>query len=355
MIRYRDTLSMKELAKRFIAVALHACTPAKLRNLSKRRVILVKPKATFQSYVESRKFGQLMKILKNQRLNFRAWLPDNVVNAENGESALHLILKNSPPVEIVELLIQRLKQIRPESNPVAHQDAYGMTPLHVAVARSCDVRIIELLVFGNGTSADADTVAGIADCHHRYPLHYICTIPTRLQKNTTGSDGNTTFSDDLRIIGCLVISFPAAIDSPDKNGWTPKHMAESLSADEKVLEILRNPSREFQRCQKNVMKHSSVITPTTSHETEALGLPIDEIICYRANNIKNDSDYDDDVSTIGWNVDRNATSMSSNRGKSTNLDGIQKQVDIVFDLSMNEIKFDVPKFKKELSVKYRFI
>ena len=346
---------MAELARRFIVVALDACTPPKLMKRLKRRIILVKPKATFQSFIETQKFGQLVKILKNERCNFLVWLP-NSATAEKGESALHLIMKYNPTFEVVELLIQRLKQLHPEANPVKCQDEYGMTPLHVAVARSCDVRIIELLVFGNGASADESNVAGIADCHNRYPLHYICTIPSRIQRYASDMNASSMLDDTLRIIRCLVVSFPVAIDSPDKNGWTAKHMAESLNADGKVLEILQNPSMVQQSCRKEFVKQSSVVTPTTSCETtEALGLPFDEIHCYCIKNV-NDTDYEDDVSTIGWptNLDITTTASTTNGSKPSKQDKVKAQIDNI-NHSIQEINVGMLKFKRELSQKYRFL
>ena len=351
LIRHEDCLSMAELARKFIVVTLAACTPPKLSKTLKRKVDLVKPKASFQSFIETQKFRQLLKILKNKRCNFQTWLPDSAT-AENGESALHMILKYNPKVEVVELLIQRMKQMHPETNPVTYQDEYGMTPLHVAVARSCDVCIIELLVFGSGVSADERNVAGIADCHNRYPLHYICTIPSRIQKNESDKCAISMFTNTLRIIRCLVVSFPAAIDSPDKNGWSAKQMAESLDADGKVLEILQNPL--MTECRKLSMKQSTVVTPTTSCETtEALGLPFDEIYCYQMKKVS-DNDYEDDVSTIGWNIYIETPTSKTNHSKSNERNQTKVQIDGL-SLSTNEINVDVSKFKKEFSQKYRFL
>jgi Ankyrin repeats (3 copies) len=353
IIRHKDCLSIAELARRFIVVALDACTPPKLLKRLKRRVTLVKPKTSFQSFIETQKFSQLVKILKNERCNFQTWLPDSTT-LEKRESALHLIMKYNPTVEVVELLILQMKRIRPKTNPVTYQDEYGMTPLHVAVARSCDARIIELLVFGSGTSADERNVAGIADCHHRYPLHYICTIPSRIQKDVSKKRAISIFNDTLRILRCLVVSFPAAIDSPDKNGWTAKQMAESLAADGKVLEILQNPSMTMQLCRTQLVKQSSVVTPATSCETaEVLGLPFDEIHCYKVINV-NDTDYEDDVSTIGWNTTLETPTASKNHSKSNKRDKMKAQIEVV-NLSINEINVDMSKFKKEFSQKYRFL
>jgi hypothetical protein len=344
---------MAELARRFIVVVLDACTPPKLLTKLKRKVPLVKPKASYQSFIETQKFRQLVKILKNERCNFQTWIPDSN-RMEKSESALHLILKYNPTVEVVDLLIQRMKQLQPEENPLTHQDDYGMTPLHVAVARSCSARIIELLVFGSGTLADGKNAAGIADCHHRYPLHYVCTIPSRIQKNKSGIRARSIFDDTLQIIRLLVVSFPAAIDSPDKNGWTAKHMAVSLDADDKVLEILHNPLLTQQLCPPNLVKQTSVVTPTTSCETtETFGLPFNEIHLRRKRR-DNDSYYEDDVSTIGWNFPIETPTTPIKDSKSNAREQSTAQIDVL-NLSINEINVDMSKFKREFSQKYRFL
>ena len=342
LIQRKDYLLMSTLTRRLIAAALDACTAPKLLKTLKRRVILVKPTATFQSFVEAQKFGPLKKVLNNERCNFHTWLPDSAT-LPNGESALHLILKYNPPVEIVELLLQRMKEMHPGTNPVTYQDEYGMTPLHVAVGRSCDARIIELFVFGQGGCAKTN-VAGIADCHHRFPLHYICTIPSRIQKNGSGKRASSIFNDTVRIIRCLVVSFPDAIHSPDKNGWTAHQMAKSLVADDDILEIL-----ESTICRTHLEKQTSITTPTTlSETTEELGLPFDEIIV-------DHSDNEDDVSSIGigWNTHRKTATSSTDPSKRTEQDEIKAQIDIL-TLSIHEIKIDRSHFQRSCSQKYRY-
>ncbi len=341
LIRRKDYLLMSKLTRRLIVAALDACTTPKLLNILKRRVILVKPTATFQSFVETQKFGPLKKVLNNERCNFHTWLPDSTT-LPNGESALHLILKYSPPVEIVELLLQRMKETHPETNPVTCQDEYGMTPLHVAVGRSCDARIIELFVCGQESCAKTN-VAGIADCHHRFPLHYICTIPSRIQRNGSGKKATSIFNDTVRIIRCLVASFPDAIHSPDKNGWTAHQMAKSLVADDNILEILENPIR------RTLEKRMSITTPTTlSETTEELGLPFDEIILYH-------SDNEDDVSSIGigWNTHRKTAKSSTDPSKLTEQDEIRAQIDIL-NTSIHDISVDLSKFQRTCSQKCRY-
>jgi Ankyrin repeats (3 copies) len=353
MIRHDDCLSMAELASRFLAVALNAClSPINVgaRSKSKKRSVLVKPRATFQRYIETRRFGKLLKILKNDRCHFSSWLPNSATSAQ-GQSALHLILQYNPTVDAVDALLVRMKRLQPEANPEQFQDNLGMTPLHLAIARSCDARIVELLLLKNGIPDGEVNAAGIMDSHQRYPLHYICMNPTRIQKKISGKDISANFEDTLRIIRCLIVSFPKAIDSPDKNGWTPKLMAETLGADETLIHILQNPqTNKYVLSDTKSLEtkvHSLQVTQTSTDMSEVLGLPFDVIHCHRIySNDGDDYDVADDVSSIGWNDDRKTIQRNDSNP--------MKEIDLRCDmLTITESEIYVD--NGQLSPKFRFL
>jgi ankyrin repeat protein len=343
IIRYNDSRCMAELVASYIAASLKACLPQKPFRVSalKKRVVFVKPRSTFQSYVETRSFHKLLKILKNDRCNFNSWLPNSTTDAK-GQSALHLLVQYNPSVDVVDALLLRMKRSSTETNPQQLQDIYGRTPLHIAITRSCDTRVIELLVFGNGILCGEENGASIMDYDQRYPLHYICLKPTQNQSNLSINGSNETLECILRIVRCLIVTFPKAVDSPDKFGWTPKSLAEALGADEKILHSLQQLKGLAQDAKANAIQPVSDIKVNIH--------PIDVIEYPRyCDSTGVDHEFADDVSSIGWNVDL---------GKSKNM--YSRSMAIVKPscsdtLSMTDSQIYIDQYSKRATQVFRFL
>jgi hypothetical protein len=202
-----------------------------------KQIAFGRPRAPLLSLAKLQKFGEIIDILEDNRYNFKTWLRD-CSNQRSGQTALHLVLDHRPPLRVVNLLLMRMRQVDHGSIPETVQDKQGRTPLHVAVARACDIRIIERFLRVNFNSPQ-DNLATVVDRDKRYPLHWACANPFSLHKamvSTLATD--SCIENMVRIISCLVVACPAAADSEDESGWTPKDMAKAHKADKRILRLL---------------------------------------------------------------------------------------------------------------------
>jgi Ankyrin repeat len=321
--------SSRVLALNFL---MHLTPNQVVKSLSKRSLSLQKPQASFLKLVDGKEFDEIITILKDDQYNFKKWLPKNS-EISRGQSALHVVLQSRPPVAIVDLLMMRMKQVNKGSCPEMGQDDFGMTPLHVAVARECDANIIERLLCGNDTNNFLRNSAAVMDRHKRYPLHYICSNQCRVQSKNLRSSKEC--ANTIHIIKMLVKAYPAAVYSTDKFGWSPLKMAEKLCADEKILCLFE-------------LNGSSSTTTTeetnTDCESASEKFPVKEI-CFQ---IKDDQ-YDDDLSTVGWNTRKPFQYVRSNTKatKADLKDGLHMSIP---DIQVPAIQYDTPKMQK-----YRFL
>jgi Ankyrin repeat len=305
-----------------------------VKSMSKRRLPLRKTQASFLKLVDGKKFDEIITILRDDQYDFKKWLPKNS-DISRGQSALHLVLQSRPPVEIVELLMMRMKQVNKGSCPELGQDELGMTPLHVAVARECDASIIERLLCGNNTNNCLQNSAAVMDRHKRYPLHYICSNQCRVQSKNLHTSNECTNS--VHIIKMLVKAFPAAVHSTDKFGWSPFKMAEKLCADESVLRLFE--------LNGSTSNHTADET-NTECESEAEKFPVNEI-CFQIESGQND----DDLSSVGWNISKRFEYVRSQNTKT------KSDVNDVLHMSFPEIDCKVPvvQSNQKNMQKYRFL
>jgi hypothetical protein len=319
-----------------------------LATVSTKRVHLRKPRTSFHKLIQGQKFDKLISILQDDTCNFQTWLPQSS-EMPRCQSALHMILQHRPPVEIVDTLLIRMRQVNKDEFPEIAQDDSGMTPLHVAVARSCDPDVISRLLPVKYTTACDSNAAAIIDRYQRYPLHYICSNPSRIRKKVLSDNPDNTFEDTLRIVDLLVTAFPSATTSFDTYGWTPKAMAEHLNADINVLQLLDFTSKMISTCNDDPLHAGGIhdVTPTVSTcDSSAETFPVDEI-CFLRN--EDGNDVDDDVSSIGWNDGKKFAYPCSYQIR-------RKPVEIdVLHLSISEIHVPVVSCETKDLHKFRFL
>lgn len=213
-----------------------------------KRLPFGKPRTPLRQLAKLQKYGEIIDILESNNYDIKSWLRD-CADLRSGQTVLHLVLDHRPPFKVVDLLLMRMQQIDTSSIPETVQDKQGKTPMHVAVARACDVRIIERFL-GRKDKSPMVNPAAVADRDMKYPLHYACENPSRLRKAMISKLAtDSSIENMVRIISCLVVACPTAADSKDLIGWTPKDMATTQRADKRILRLLEYAG-ELQLTQK---------------------------------------------------------------------------------------------------------
>lgn len=162
------------------------------------------------------------------------------VQTFKGETMLHLIMSYQPSLEVVNLLILRMTDKRPETVPEAATDMLSRTPLHVAVAHGCEHAVIDRLLNGTVTVVPAVT----KDAQQRLPLHWACCstktkgatrdVWWRVNCGARASDSENS----TRIIEALVKAYPHAVTVKDRSGLTPLDLATANNAHPYILRLL---------------------------------------------------------------------------------------------------------------------
>jgi hypothetical protein len=177
------------------------------------------------------------------------------------ESVLHLILKYDPPVEIIDLLIQRMKEyncfVDGSSNednssitPEVIVDTKGRTPLHVAASVGSSYDIVLRLV-GCGTHHDLSVCpAFLKDSMKRFALHWACTNPSTVEVSRSclnlGAKGTSRSPDNynlLKVIQLLVQINPEAVIEKDINGETSIDIAKKNLVKDEILRVLEKVAK----------------------------------------------------------------------------------------------------------------
>jgi hypothetical protein len=175
------------------------------------------------------------------------------------DSVLHLILKYNPPVEIIDLLIERMLEYKSvdrnddcgvlRDNPIVPEvilDTQGRTPLHVAAAIGSSYDIVLRLV-GRGTHQDLSTCpAFIKDSMGRYALHWVCTNPSSDSFNTKscltiGTKSESKIVDNYniyKIVQLLVQINPGSVVERDIYDETPLAIAKRHGVKDDIVEFL---------------------------------------------------------------------------------------------------------------------
>jgi hypothetical protein len=182
--------------------------------------------------VKQRKFDEIIEILQFKgTIGLESWLgivSNNMLKGEDdatlvepkSASALHAIMLHRPPVAVVDMLIQKLTEIKRGYIPEATVDALGRTPLHVAVEAGCDISVIKRL------TASSELPVLTMDSAGRFPLHYACGPPAR---------GRGMKHNAVDTVNHLVEIYPKAVIVTDSSGKTPFDLATDHKADKRIL------------------------------------------------------------------------------------------------------------------------
>lgn len=136
-------------------------------------------------------------------------------------SALHLIMRHCPPVAVVDILIQKMTEIKRGYMPEAAVDELGRTALHIAVESGCDISVIKRL------TASSELPAITMDSYGRFPLHWgACSASTRR--------GRSMKNNAVDTVSHLVELYPHAAIVPDSSGKTPWDLAVDKGADKRI-------------------------------------------------------------------------------------------------------------------------
>jgi hypothetical protein len=204
-----------------------------------------------------------------------------------GATTLHLIMPYHPPVEVVDSLIYRLSQKRPGTVPEDATDMQGRTPLHVAVAHGCDIKVVQRLMNGVVSAVPAVT----KDAWNRLPLHWACVNEniSFQQGCLFGCTPRFTDCDNMtKIVEALVKVYPHAVTVKDQFGMTPLDLAINRNADQFILHILHSALKSKSRAG---VDHSN---SGATEDTSMLNIPLEVSKSQRF-----DFDYEDDISSIG--------------------------------------------------------
>jgi len=242
--------------------------------------------------VKHRRFNLLVALLSEESTQHKEkWLSE--LSRWKGGTALHSVLEYQPPLELVDLLIQQLAEHTSTIVPEEATDDEGQNPLHIAVANGCDSRIAKRLL--SGVSGVIPAVG--KDSMGRFPLHCACENPTGLStfsRKRLRLTSAKAIANMVNTVYVLVTAYPLAATIPDNEGHTPLHLALLNKADDRIIRVLRiatnanNPSVSPKA--KGVPAAGSNAQTEQSSDCEEIPVAISS----------RSLEYNDDLSTIGW-------------------------------------------------------
>ena len=175
------------------------------------------------------------------------------LNMFMGKSTLQLVMTCRPPVALVDLLIQRCREHKPDHCPEDSVDMQGRTPLHAAVEHGCSIETCERLMGDNLPVVMKDQL-------DRTPLHYAC-----INSNaSTGSKQSRQYQEkrkrnqcqsveffegdnSYRIVCVLVLAYPEATMIADIYGKTPIILAKEHRADNRIVALLASVRKRIEQ------------------------------------------------------------------------------------------------------------
>jgi ankyrin repeat protein len=223
----------------------------------------------FEKLSKQKRFEKITSILEDDTMNLLEWLQKG-----NGPATmpLHAILWHQPPVELVDLLIEKLTTLKPGYFPEAAVDDRGRTPLHIAAMSGCDFDVIERLSGGSQLAVVTKDESG------RYPLHSACVKRHRSRKQNKSA---------ILTVSLLVEIYPRATIVQDFNGQTPLDLAIQSNIDEKIVLTLTMTQQILNKSETD--PHHG-----TASSTEASTLEVPTTV-YRGKSL-----YADDLSSVGF-------------------------------------------------------
>lgn len=261
----------------------------KVEGIDRRAIRLWRP--SLNRLLEKGQFEEIRNTLAETNFNSKRWLKASYYSRD--QTLLHVLYRSSPPLDIVETLLDRLEDSKPNFlNDLRHSlalcvDGCGRTPLHIAVAMGCDLELLSNLL--DRLSRDAAMIlANTRDFEGRVPLHFACSYePVFLKMSKRGGEIKMITTDErLALIKLLLKASPQSVATIDYKGFTPVDYAHGKGANLKVLCILMSGLRKY------------VANPLCGYETESEGDemadPVPETI---------ESCFCDDISVITTSTD----------------------------------------------------
>jgi ankyrin repeat protein len=174
------------------------------------------------------------------------------LNMFMGKSTLQLVMTYRPPVELVDLLIQRCREHNPDHCPEDSIDMQGRTPLHVAVEYGCSIETCKRLMGDNLPVIMKDQL-------DRTPLHCACYAIKCIPRSASTRWSNVSnkyipipsaqqdAENMYQIICALVMAYPEATQIPDLSGKTPIMLALEYQAEPRILTVLTSSRHRIER------------------------------------------------------------------------------------------------------------
>lgn len=226
-------LFLERWRKKEAAMDPSAVPPSKKKNCQKDRL----PKLT--KLLEMGDFDTIIRMLKDESLTKQDLAPWFVKRYSMfGETCLHHVMQHRPPVELVQLMMDRFRNDFGVAYPQASLDAIRRTPLHIAVGFLCDPEIIKILAEGD----IGKEIARSMDHQGRVPLHVamrkyaMCAADKSLKskKNKIIPQAPDLDDDDVHTIMTATTSTLLSVDPEvtlaiDHEHCTPINYAEEMS------------------------------------------------------------------------------------------------------------------------------
>jgi len=245
--------------------------------------VLQKPPKPLLMLAQQHKWREIYDIFhrKDDKYDYETWLRE-CSNRHSGQTALHLVMKHKPPRSVVTLMIRRMRKIDSKTTPQSVRDNFGTTPLHIAVAVGCKVRVIEELL--SGKRAPKDNPASMPDQSGRYPLHMACTKQV-IALHTSKTEAAT-------VINLLAVAHPTAVYIKDQEGWTPKFMLQEFA-------YIPCISRALQPAEQMLIKKHGGNIDDLVNSTSIAPVPVVDLSMM--------DQQENSVSSIGWDEDKMGT------------------------------------------------
>jgi len=196
--------------------------------------------------LQENQLATVLDILRDPNIDLSTWFDSEY--SVTGENCLHMLVRADPPVELLQLMLQRLGSYG-ISEPELSVDDLGRTPLHLAAGCSCGPAVIQVLI-----SSPAGKMSTRAqDSEGRLPLHvamrpYILYTGKdhKVWHRPSGVEPWKTRKVMKATVSVLLEACPQAVLVEDDKKRTPMDYADTLTFDRdyakcgfQILEALR--------------------------------------------------------------------------------------------------------------------
>jgi hypothetical protein len=189
---------------------------------------------TLSKLLKARDFEQIRQILSNQSTDCIPWIDKKI--GFFGETSLHLLFKVSPPLDVVDAILDKLLDPKNQDCHFKQSNCTGWTPIHVAIAFGCRLDVVSHVL----SRLSPETVLELGsnrDGHGRFPLHLACMTQLKSPSKAHAIE-QVAGSERLAIVQLLVQVYPAAVAAYDNKGFTPSDYATCSGLDAEVICLL---------------------------------------------------------------------------------------------------------------------